>query len=83
MNEKVYAVRKKDGGKIYAMKVFDKKFLLQNNEIQTTNQEFTILARVMHPFLVQLWYAFQNSTKVFFVVNERFFFRFFHVFDTL
>jgi serine/threonine protein kinase len=62
-------VRKKDTGQIYAMKVLDKKHILDHNEVQHTLAEKNILQRVRHPFLVNLNWSFQTEDKLYFILD--------------
>jgi len=66
---KVLQVRKKDTGRIYAMKVLNKKNILDNNELEHTKTEKNILQRLAHPFLVNLNYSFQTPDKLYFVMD--------------
>jgi serine/threonine protein kinase len=62
-------VRKKDDGKIYAMKVLRKEAIIARNEVTHTKAEKRILQRVQHPFVVQLHYAFQTEDKLYMVLD--------------
>jgi len=66
---RVLQVRKKDNGKIYAMKVLNKKNILENQELDHTRTEKNILQKLAHPFLVNLNYSFQTNYKLFFVMD--------------
>jgi len=66
---KVMQVRKKSNGKIYAMKVLDKKHILEHNEVEHTLAEKNILQRIVHPFLVNLNWSFQTSDKLYFILD--------------
>jgi len=66
---KVIQVRKKDNGKIYAMKVLNKKNILENRELEHTKTEKNILQKLAHPFLVNLIYSFHTSDKLYFVMD--------------
>lgn len=66
---KVLQVRKKDNGKIYAMKVLNKKNILDNNELEHTRTEKEILQKLIHPFLVNLNYSFQTPDKLYFIMD--------------
>jgi RAC serine/threonine-protein kinase len=66
---KVMQVRKKDTKKIYAMKVLDKKHILEHNEVQHTLAEKNILQKIHHPFLVNLNFSFQTEDKLYFVLD--------------
>jgi len=66
---KVLQVRKKDTGRIYAMKVLNKKNILDNNELEHTKTEKEILQKLAHPFLVNLNYSFQTADKLYFIMD--------------
>jgi len=66
---KVLQVRKKDNGKIYAMKVLNKKNILENNELEHTRTEKEILQKLIHPFLVNLNFCFQTPEKLYFIMD--------------
>ncbi|XP_063074782.1 ribosomal protein S6 kinase beta-2-like [Engraulis encrasicolus] len=70
---KVFQVRKVQGtqtGKIFAMKVL-KKAKIQCNAKDTahTRAEREILETVRHPFIVELWYAFQTGGKLYLILE--------------
>jgi serine/threonine protein kinase len=66
---KVFQVKKKDNQKIYAMKVLNKKAIIERNELEHTKAEKNILQKLVHPFLVNLYFSFQTEDKVVFVMD--------------
>ncbi len=66
---KVLLVKKNDDNKTLAMKVLKKKHMIKRNQVEHTKTERSILELVKHPFIIQLRYAFQNSAKLYFVVD--------------
>jgi len=56
----VSIVRKKDTGKIYAMKTLSKQKIKRDNKVENILNERAILETVTHPFIVSMKYAFQN-----------------------
>jgi len=66
---KVMQVKKKDNGRIYAMKVLNKKTIIERNELAHTQAEKNILQKLVHPFLVNLVYAFQTEDKLYFIMD--------------
>ena len=56
----VYLVRKKDNGYLYAMKVIQKSYIIQENKIKQVLAECSILKRLSHPFIITLRWAFQT-----------------------
>lgn len=66
---KVLQVRKKDTGKIYALKILQKEHLVARNVVQNALAERKILANLNHPFIVSLHYSFQTHDKLYLVVD--------------
>lgn len=66
---KVLLVKKKDTGKLYAMKVLKKTFIRQKKQIKNTMTERKILERISHPFIVKMNFAFQSTKKLFLVLD--------------
>ncbi|XP_058214780.1 serine/threonine-protein kinase AtPK2/AtPK19-like isoform X2 [Rhododendron vialii] len=56
---KVFQVRKRGTAEIYAMKVMRKDKILEKNHAEYMKAERDILAKIQHPFIVQLRYSFQ------------------------
>ncbi|KAF2843102.1 kinase-like protein [Patellaria atrata CBS 101060] len=68
----VFQVRKKDTGRIYAMKVLSKKVIIQKKEIAHTLGERNILVRTAttdSPFIVGLKFSFQTATDLYLVTD--------------
>jgi len=66
---KVLQVKKKDTGRIYAMKILDKSRVMQTKQQKHTNDEKKILQHINHPFIVQLHFAFQTPEKLYMVMD--------------
>jgi len=66
---KVMQVVKKDNGKVYAMKVLNKKTIVERNDEEHIKSERRILERLDHPFLVNLHYSFQTPDKLYFIMD--------------
>ncbi|XP_072526820.1 ribosomal protein S6 kinase beta-2-like [Salminus brasiliensis] len=70
---KVFQVRKVQGsqmGKIFAMKVLKKAKIVRNaKDTAHTRAEREILETVRHPFIVDLWYAFQTGGKLYLILE--------------
>ena len=66
---KVLQVRKKDTGRIYAMKVMKKEDLVRRDEIAHTRSERNVLAQCRNPFLVSLKFSFQTPEKLYLVLD--------------
>jgi serine/threonine protein kinase len=66
---KVIQVRKKDSGKIYAMKVLKKAQVIRRKQYEHTMTERRILEEIEHPFIVSLHFAFQTTQKLYMVFD--------------
>lgn len=66
---KVMQVRKKDDGKIYAMKVLRKDTIVARKQVTHTKAEKNILMKIQHPFIVNLNYAFQTKDKLYMILD--------------
>lgn len=66
---KVIQVRKKDTGKIYAMKVLKKDQVIKRKQYEHTMAERRILEEIDHPFIVSLRFAFQTPSKLYMVFD--------------
>jgi serum/glucocorticoid-regulated kinase 2 len=62
-------VRKKDDGRIYAMKVLKKEMVLRRRQYEHTLAERRILQNISHPFIVSLHFAFQTEHKLYMVFD--------------
>ncbi|KAH6678111.1 BPK2, Sch9-like camp-dependent protein kinase catalytic subunit [Halenospora varia] len=68
----VYQVRKKDTKRIYAMKVLQKKVIVQKKEVAHTVGERNILVRTAmtdSPFIVGLKFSFQTPSDLYLVTD--------------
>ena len=66
---KVYKVRMKSNGEIYAMKVINKKFLMKNNQLKYAITECNILKQVNSPFILTLYYSFQTPENLYMIMD--------------
>lgn len=62
-------VRKKDDGKIYALKILKKRAIIARNQVEHTKAERAILQQLDHPFLMNLRFAFQTKEKLYLVLD--------------
>ncbi|KAM0754307.1 AGC/Akt protein kinase [Meredithblackwellia eburnea MCA 4105] len=65
---KVMQVRKKDTGRIYALKTIRKAHIVSRSEVTHTLAERTVLANVTSPFIVPLKFSFQSPEKLYLVL---------------
>ncbi|TRZ11885.1 hypothetical protein HGM15179_015235 [Zosterops borbonicus] len=66
---KVCVVQKTDTKKMYAMKYMNKQKCVERNEVRNVFKELQIMQGLEHPFLVNLWYSFQDDEDMFMVVD--------------
>jgi p70 ribosomal S6 kinase len=66
---KVFQVRKKDTGVIYAMKVMKKQRIVERAHGEYVKAERDVLTAVFHPYIVTLRYSFQTSSKLYLVLD--------------
>nr|XP_051685678.1 serine/threonine-protein kinase 32B isoform X2 [Oryctolagus cuniculus] len=66
---KVCIVQKRDTKKMYAMKYMNKQQCIERDEVRNVFRELQILQGLEHPFLVNLWYSFQDEEDMFMVVD--------------
>jgi serine/threonine protein kinase len=67
---KVFQVRKRDTGKIYAMKVLRKARVVRSKKgTRYLETERAILEDVKHPYIVSLRYAFQTDGKLYLIMD--------------
>jgi serine/threonine protein kinase len=57
---RVYLVKKKNTGRIYAMKLIDKEFILKNRKQGIVQNERDIMTVLDHPFIVKLEHSFES-----------------------
>jgi len=66
----VLQVRKKDSGKLYAIKMMNKDRILTNHKrMERALMERQVLVKTKHPFIIQMYWAFQTRTHLFFVLE--------------
>ncbi|XP_008980983.1 serine/threonine-protein kinase Sgk3 isoform X2 [Callithrix jacchus] len=69
-SQKVLLAKRKLDGKFYAVKVLQKKIVLNRKEQKHIMAERNVLLKnVKHPFLVGLHYSFQTAEKLYFVLD--------------
>lgn len=66
---RVYKVRLKNNGKIYAMKVLNKELLMMKRQIKYAQSEANILKNSNHPFLLKMYFSFQTPTNLYMVID--------------
>ncbi|ODN84467.1 hypothetical protein L202_00413 [Cryptococcus amylolentus CBS 6039] len=69
---KVMLAEEKASSSLYAIKVLKKEFIIENDEVESTQSEkrvFLAAAQERHPFLLGLHSCFQTETRVYFVME--------------
>ena len=66
---KIYVASKKSSNKLYAIKILNKKNVYNQNERQNIKTERTVLAKLNHPFIMKLYYAFQTRESLYFITQ--------------
>ena len=64
---KVYQVRHKNTGMMYAMKVVEKRKIKRERKVQQMMTERRILEEVDHPFVIKMHSAFQSVRPYIFI----------------
>ena len=62
-------VRQKSSAKLFAMKVLSKPHVVKRKQVDHTRTEREVLGSIDHPYLVSMYYAFQNDRKLYFVLD--------------
>ena len=66
----VMLVRKKSTGKLYALKLLEKSRMTKRGIADRVISESISLQQIRHPFVVTLHYAFQDKSRVYFVLEH-------------
>ena len=66
---KVYVAKKNSNDKLYAIKVLNKEYINIKNQKNSINTERTLLAKLNHPFIMKLNYAFQTKKSLYFITQ--------------
>lgn len=65
----VLQARKLDTGQLFAVKVLNKRCLQREDKVAQSLTERSILAKMSHPFVVKLHYAFQTDSHLYLVLD--------------
>lgn len=57
---RVILVRKKDTGRLYAMKIMKKNKIIREKKLKPILSERKVLEKLNHPFIIKLHWAFQS-----------------------
>lgn len=65
----VCIVKKKDTKKMYAMKYMNKIQIIKKRAVENVFREIELLKTLEHPFLVNMWFTFQDLEDMFMVLD--------------
>lgn len=65
----VCIVKKKDTKQMYAMKYMNKIQIIRKHAVENVFREIKILCSLENPFLVNLWFTFQDREDMFMVLD--------------
>ncbi|KAG2941066.1 hypothetical protein PC117_g10342 [Phytophthora cactorum] len=66
---KVLLVRHSTTGKVHAMKIISKQFVIDMDSVHYMKTERDVMTKIRHPFVIGLNYAFQTESKVYLVME--------------
>ena len=66
---KVYLAYLPANQKYYALKSIRKDMILQKNSVESIDLEKLIMLQVDHPFIVNMQFVFQRTSRVYFVLD--------------
>lgn len=66
---KVYLVRCKQNGRLFAMKCIRKDVVIEHESVESLKVERLILTQVNHPFVIGMDYVFQKAYRVYFIMD--------------
>ncbi|EGO00776.1 hypothetical protein SERLA73DRAFT_178710 [Serpula lacrymans var. lacrymans S7.3] len=66
---RVHLVRSKHNLRFYAIKVLNKEKIARMKQVEHTNNEQRMLEAVQHPFIINLWGAFQDYANLYMVMD--------------
>ncbi|KAH7911373.1 kinase-like domain-containing protein [Hygrophoropsis aurantiaca] len=66
---RVHLVRSKHNLRFYAIKVLNKEKIVRTKQVEHTNNEQAMLNAVQHPFIINLWGAFQDKSNLYMVMD--------------
>ncbi|KAJ8589626.1 kinase-like protein [Rhizopogon salebrosus TDB-379] len=66
---RVHLVMSNHNRRFYAIKVLNKEKIVRTKQIEHTNNEKMMLEAVQHPFIINLWGAFQDASNLYMVMD--------------
>ncbi|KAJ1500627.1 3-phosphoinositide dependent protein kinase-1 [Coelomomyces lativittatus] len=65
----VVQARDKDTHRMYALKILDKKHIVREKKIKFVTTEKAVLNMTKHPFIIELYFTFQDPKALYFVLE--------------
>lgn len=66
---KVWLVKYKETGDLFAMKILDKESVVQQNLIEHTLLERDVMLKCNNPFIINMYWSFQTITSLYFILE--------------
>ena len=66
---KVWEVKWKKNGKLFAMKEMSKARIIDRKSVKSILAEREILSKMNHPFIINLHFSFQDSNKLYLIID--------------
>ncbi|TFK26334.1 AGC/PKA protein kinase [Coprinopsis marcescibilis] len=66
---RVHLVQSLHNMRFYAIKVLNKERIVKMKQIEHTNNEMRMLESVQHPFIINLWGSFQDTSNLYMVMD--------------
>ena len=66
---KVVLVKKKTSGVLFAMKIIKKSLIEKKKKEENAIMEMNIYLHSDHPFIIKLFFTFQNERKIFYILE--------------
>lgn len=64
-----FLVMSRHNHRFYAVKVLNKEKIVRTKQVEHTNNEKMMLEAVQHPFIINLWGAFQDASNLYMVMD--------------
>lgn len=65
----VYLAKEVETGTEFAIKVLEKRHIMREKKSEYVMREKQVLMRMNHPFIIRLYYTFQDVDRLYFVLN--------------
>lgn len=65
----VYLAKEVETGTEFAIKVLEKRHIMREKKTEYVMREKEVLMKMNHPFIIRLFYTFQDTDRLYFVLN--------------